>query len=64
MSCEKQPRSCERLNGDISRDVWYNTPMTVSYEHIVDAWDQRQDLADLQSFLRAQTVKTWAKQLF
>ena len=33
------------------------------YYAALEAWDKRQELAPMESFLRAQTVKTWAKQI-
>ena len=33
------------------------------YYAALEAWDERQDLAPMEDFLRAQTVKTWEKQL-
>lgn len=33
------------------------------YYEALEAWDRRQDLAPLRTFLRAQTEKTWAKQI-
>lgn len=29
----------------------------------LEAWDERQALAPMEAFLRAQTVKTWEKQI-
>ncbi len=33
------------------------------YYAALEAWDERQELAPMESFLREQTVKTWAKQI-
>lgn len=33
------------------------------YYAALEAWDERQELAPMESFLRAQTVKTWVKQI-
>ena len=33
------------------------------YYAALEAWDERQELAPMESFLKEQTVKTWAKQI-
>ena len=33
------------------------------YYAALEAWDERQELAPMEAFLRAQTVKTWEKQI-
>ncbi len=35
----------------------------IGYYKALEAWDEAQDLAPLVDFLKAQTVKTWEKQL-
>lgn len=34
-----------------------------AYYAALEAWDERQELAPMEDFLRAQTVKTWEKQI-
>lgn len=34
-----------------------------SYYAALEAWDERQDLAPMDAFLREQTIKTWEKQI-
>ena len=34
-----------------------------SYYDALEAWDREQDIAPMCTFLKEQTVKTWAKQI-
>ena len=41
--------------------IWYNNVKIRI--RLLEAWDEEQNLQPLKDFLRAQTVKTWEKQV-